>query len=104
MRKTFLIFRTEEERTESLRNVSESLSLAMQLSGMEMPAEVFYGRLERRKSKIPDLHSNFNEAPTTITSGPQRTGFHTPPTKTIGFYWIGPATLVAINYYICFRS
>jgi hypothetical protein len=46
----------------------------MQLSGMEMPAEVFYGRLERRKSKVPDLHSNFNEAPTTVASGAQRTG------------------------------
>ena len=68
-------FRTEEERTESLRNVSESLSLAMQLAGTDS-AEVYYGKLERRKSKVPDLHSNFNEAPTSIASGQQRPGLN----------------------------
>ncbi len=50
--------------------MSESLSLAMQLAGVD-PAEVYYGKLERRKTKIPDLHSNYNEAPTSVQ---QRTG------------------------------
>jgi hypothetical protein len=58
-----------------LKNVSESLSLAMQLAGFDM-TDVYYGRLERRKSKIPDLHSNFNETPTSAATGQQRTGFY----------------------------
>ena len=45
----------------------------MQLAGLDS-ADVVYGKLERRKSKIPDLHSNFNETPTSAASGPQRTG------------------------------
>lgn len=36
--------------------------------------EFYVGKLERKKSKIPDLHSNFNEAPAGSTIGVQRTG------------------------------
>jgi hypothetical protein len=49
------------------------LSLSMQLAGLDA-AEVCYGKLERKKSKVPDLHSNFNEAPTALAAGQPRSG------------------------------
>jgi hypothetical protein len=36
--------------------------------------EFYVGKLERKKSKIPDLHSNFNEAPAGSSIGVPRTG------------------------------
>jgi len=36
--------------------------------------EIFVGKLERKKSKIPDLHSNFNDAPAESNLSFQKTG------------------------------
>ena len=48
----------------------------MQLAGLDI-ADVYYGRLERKKTKVPDLHSNFNDTPTSIGTASQRPGPYT---------------------------
>lgn len=54
-----IVIKTDEERIECLKSVSDSLIVAMELAGLP-PAPLFHGRMEKRRSKVPDVHSNFN--------------------------------------------
>ena len=54
-----LVVKTDEERLENLKSVAESLAMAMEMLGI--PIDVNYQpKLDKRKSKIPDSHSNYN--------------------------------------------
>ena len=56
-----LVVKTDEDRLENLKCVADSLAMAMEMVGI--PIEVSYPyRLDKRKSKIPDAHSNYNAA------------------------------------------
>ena len=47
---------TEEERIECLKSVADSIIVAMALADLP-PAPFVQGTLEKRKSKMPELHS-----------------------------------------------
>jgi len=51
---------TEEERIECLKSVADSIIVAMALADLP-PAPFVQGTLEKRKSKMPELHSSFND-------------------------------------------
>ena len=54
-----LVVKTDEDRLENLKSVAESLAMAMEMMGI--PIDVNYlNKLDKRKSKIPDSHSNYN--------------------------------------------
>ena len=54
-----LVVKTDEDRLENLKSVAESLAMAMEMQGI--PINVTYlHKLDKRKSKIPDSHSNYN--------------------------------------------
>ena len=56
-----LVVKTDEHRLENLKSVADSLAMAMEMVGI--PIDVNYPhRLDKRKSKIPDAHSNYNAA------------------------------------------
>ena len=56
--------RSDEERQENLNSVAESLAMAIEMStGGASGVDVIYApKLSKRRSKIPDLNSNFNGA------------------------------------------
>ena len=60
-----VVISTEEERIECLKSVADSIIVAMELAGLP-PAPLSQGPLEKRKSKMPEIHSGFIEA-----SGPE---------------------------------
>ena len=47
---------TEDERIESLKAIADSVGVAMELSGHK--PDMWFGRLERKKSKVPDFNIN----------------------------------------------
>ena len=56
--------RSDEERQENLNSVAESLAMAIEMAtGGASGVDVIYApKLSKRRSKIPDLNSNFNGA------------------------------------------
>ena len=46
---------TEDERVESLKAIADSVGVAMELAGHK--PDMWFGRLERKKSKVPDFHA-----------------------------------------------
>ena len=51
---------TEEERIECLKSVADTIIVAMTLADLP-PAPLVQGTLEKRKSKMPEFHSSFND-------------------------------------------
>ena len=62
-----LVVKTDEDRLENLKSVGESLAMAMEMQGIPIDVSYLY-KLDKRKSKIPESHSNYNPA-----SGGRRT-------------------------------
>jgi hypothetical protein len=62
-----IVVTTDEDRVECLKSVADSAIVAMELSNLP-PAPFLQGKLEKRRSRVPDVHSNFNEAPTNVAT------------------------------------
>ena len=54
-----LVVKTDEDRLENLKSVGESLAMAMEMLGIPIDVSYLY-KLDKRKSKIPESHSNYN--------------------------------------------
>ena len=54
-----VVVRTEDEKIEALKSIADSVGVAMELGGIK--PEMWFGKLDgKKKSRIPDIHSNFN--------------------------------------------
>ena len=49
-----VVVRTEEEMTESLKTIADSVAVAMELAGIK--PDLWFGKMEKKKSKVPDMH------------------------------------------------
>lgn len=52
-----VIIRTDDERTESLKAIADSVAVAMELAGHA--PDMWFGKLDKRKSKVPDFGTRF---------------------------------------------
>ena len=48
--------RPEEEMYESLKTIADSVAVAMELAGIK--PDLWFGKIEKKKSKQPELHSS----------------------------------------------
>ena len=64
-----VVVTTNEERLECLKSVADSLIVAMELAQLPPAPMLQGGKLERRKSKLPEMaHSNFGEQTSSAAS------------------------------------
>lgn len=53
-----VVVTTEDEKVEALRSIADSVGVAMELAGIH--PDMWFAKLERKRSKVPNLHSNYN--------------------------------------------
>lgn len=56
-----IVVGSSDEKVESLKSIADSISVAIEIAGF--CPEIWYGKLEKKKTRIPDLHSNYNLFP-----------------------------------------
>lgn len=87
---------TDEERIECLKNVADSLIVAMELNNLP-PAPFVQGKLEKRKSKVPEVHSSFNEATTGAARAAVNSSLRALTSVTSHFSKLNPMTKFRAN-------
>ena len=53
-----VVVSTEDEKVEALRSITDSVGVAMELVGIH--PDMWFAKLEKKRSKVPNLHSNYN--------------------------------------------
>ena len=63
-----VVVTTDEERLECLKSVADSLIVAMELAQLPPAPLIQGGKLEKRKSKLPEIHSAAGDQPQTAST------------------------------------
>ncbi|TRY69034.1 hypothetical protein TCAL_01419 [Tigriopus californicus] len=56
-----IVVRSPEEKVESLKIIVDSISVAIEIAGFSV--DTWFGKLDKKKTRIPDLYSNYNVLP-----------------------------------------